>query len=70
MASAKKCDRCGRYYDRNTKYKANGHSNHNLDGVATTNTVGMVERSYDLCDECITEFFEQFLTGGKNDDRQ
>lgn len=48
MANAKKCDRCGKYYDKNDRkmwlYTANPDARNALD----------------LCDECVTELKKWF----------
>ena len=58
MANAKKCDRCGKYYDKNES-KLRGVSG-NLVGVSFVrrdcNSYGCYVEEKDLCDECIEEF--------------
>lgn len=54
MALAKKCDRCGEYYDLNTKASI---GNDILAGVEILSTTHRLRR-YDLCDSCI----EKMLT--------
>lgn len=56
MAQAKKCDRCGAFYENNTRYPVSIRSCKTaIDGItfSTRNddTVGYM----DLCDDCITE---------------
>lgn len=56
MASAKKCDRCGCYYDHNREYKTK--RNH-----AAINRVDLMDIEngydrYDLCDQCISELLK------------
>ena len=59
MASAKKCDRCGNYYDANTKYPRNSRY---ICGLSTLISHGFgyeVKQGaeYDLCDECLESFY-------------
>lgn len=59
MANAKKCDICGRYYDKNTKYTSSGRlAGSIISGIATTNRIYEKDKCYDLCDKCLTELFE------------
>ena len=65
MAAAKKCDRCGKYYDKNEQYKTStGGCKSVLDGVAFTEKNGSVTDAYDLCDDCIT-LLKEWLKGEK-----
>lgn len=53
--NAKKCDRCGNYYDHdaNTKIALNPK----LDGVLVNTAFGFdCEYIYDLCDDCAESF--------------
>ena len=52
MATAKKCDRCGKYYDKNEPYTVGGRITV-IDGIAFTLKDGSVIDPVDLCDECI-----------------
>ena len=65
MATAKKCDRCGKYYDDNKQYPAshNGFKSY-IDGMAFTTKNGSLGQTYDLCDECIT-LLKEWLKGEK-----
>ena len=47
MAKAKKCDRCGKYYDSNISV---------VNGVALSTISGRFVEFKDLCDSCISEF--------------
>lgn len=65
MANAKKCDRCGKYYDGNELY----HDSTNFgksctDGMAFTTTNGEYCKEHDLCDECIG-LLKEWLKGEK-----
>lgn len=59
MAKAKKCDRCGTYFDDNKEYPASGNGYRSvLDGAAFTMKNGGLSTCYDLCDDCITKLKE------------
>ena len=70
MADAKKCDRCGKYYDKNER-----HTNPHQFEDGCVCTAGPIEieymakigiatkwrkivEEYDLCDDCIDDFKE------------
>ena len=64
MASAKKCDRCGNYYDENTKYFVEevGICKIHISGISTLQSLGIMhpmntDTKYDLCDECLESFY-------------
>lgn len=65
MASAKKCDRCGKYYDKNEQHQAcsNGYKSI-INGVAFTMKNGELAETYDLCDDCIARM-KEWLKGEK-----
>lgn len=65
MATAKKCDRCGKYYDDNQQYPGshNGYKSI-IDGMSFTMKNGSLEQTYDLCDDCIT-LLKEWLKGEK-----
>ena len=73
MAIAKKCDRCGKYYDKNTEHKQNISGRlYYEDGMCFT--VDEVNIDFkDLCDECLDKLHiflngaELILEDGKND---
>lgn len=59
MADAKKCDRCGNYYDENAKHKVTINSCKTvISEVCTYTRSGHAYKPYDLCDNCIDDFFE------------
>lgn len=65
MATAKKCDRCGKYYDDNQQYPASGNGYKSIiDGMAFTMKNGGLKQAYDLCDECIT-LLKEWVKGEK-----
>ena len=64
MAKAKKCDRCGKYYDGNTRFPVDQHGDIYIESVMTMTTGGYHYKNYDLCDDCIKDF-KKFITGRK-----
>lgn len=62
MATAKKCDRCGKYYDHNEPYLIGNGRISAIDGIAFTLKDGGVIDGVDLCDECI-KLLEKWLKG-------
>ena len=65
MSSAKKCDRCGRYYDENREYQKNVNGYKGFyDGMSMTTTSDFNVDAVDLCDKCITAL-RLFLNGAK-----
>lgn len=65
MATAKKCDRCGKYYDGNERYKTcDAGCKSVIDGMTFTEKNGSVTDAHDLCDDCITLLYE-WLKGAK-----
>jgi hypothetical protein len=60
MAHAKKCDRCGKYYDANSEKDS---CTNIVVGVCFAAKLSGVYTEYkDLCDECITKF-KRFMDG-------
>lgn len=55
MASAKKCDRCGTFYEKNHERIA---------GVKTFDKTGNWIDWKDLCDDCVNDL-KRFLDGAK-----
>lgn len=51
MATARKCDRCGKYYDENSRYNLHGEK---LIGIRFVSVTYKTER-FDLCDDCLHE---------------
>lgn len=68
MANAKKCDRCGSYYDSNTEYKLKctlgGHAYIAGIGLMTANRNAL--ESFDLCDACLSDF-KEFMEAKKTE---
>lgn len=65
MATAKKCDRCGKYYDKNTAYKQNvcGRA-YFEDGMCFTTVAELCGSAKDLCDDCLNKL-HMFLNGAE-----
>ena len=65
MATVKKCDRCGKYYDKNTEHKQNINGRlYYEDGMCFT-TVAEIDTEFkDLCDECIDKL-HKLLNGAE-----
>ena len=56
MADAKKCDRCGGYYEEaNRSFKINGHR---ASRIRILGVGGGLIGDYDLCDHCAREYFK------------
>ena len=56
--NAKKCDRCGRYYDKNSKHRDESFSEEAYAaGAQIYNSNNKYWGAWDLCDDCLTEFF-------------
>lgn len=58
MSEAKKCDRCGKYYEKNVLFKTKGSiCGSVLEGFATTEKNGRSDEWFDLCDNCLKSLF-------------
>ena len=65
MATAKKSDRCGKYYDKNIEHKQNINGRlYYEDGMCFTTVAGVCDHFKDLCDDCLEEL-HMFLNGTK-----
>ena len=67
MATAKKCDRCGKYYDKNIEHKQNINGRlYYEDGMCfTIATIADVTTDFkDLCDDCLDKL-HIFLNGAE-----
>ena len=66
MATAKRCDRCGKYYDKNIEHKQNINGRlYYEDGMCfTTVSYDVYADCKDLCDECLDKL-HIFLNGAK-----
>lgn len=64
MAAAKKCDRCGKFYDRNNRIVKGLYKNEFIDGISKTTSIGNCLNQIDLCDECLDKL-DIFLSGAE-----
>ena len=69
MANAKRCDRCGKFYDKNLKYRGRKASDEFRSGVAYVTSHGFYGNTIDLCDDCLTKL-DRFLGGVKLADEE
>lgn len=58
MAKALKCDRCGKYYDRNHKVVETKGKKIPVSGMAFVNGGTYYTMHNDLCDECLGQLAE------------
>lgn len=60
--NAHKCDRCGKYYDKNKRFSAEYDNGPYVVGVRArcknSNGTYSNDIAYDLCDDCIMEFYK------------
>jgi hypothetical protein len=55
MANAKKCDRCGEFYEKNVRYELTaGGRKTVIDGVCKTTSNECTVDYMDLCDDCLS----------------
>ena len=70
MAAAKKCDRCGKYYDANRGPKSvNGVYVTGISVNAQTRSSAYFRNDFDFCDECINKLY-RFLLGHEDYDQR
>lgn len=54
MSKAKKCDRCGKFYEKKVVMKSKGSALGNtIGGIKTVAKDGITDEHFDLCDDCI-----------------
>ncbi len=59
MSKALKCDRCGKYYEKNVLVKSKGSVIGSvIGGIYTRTKDGKADEPFDLCDDCIKSLFE------------
>ena len=56
---ALKCDRCGKYYEKNVLVKSKGSVLGSvIGGIYTRTKEGKADEPFDLCDDCIKSLYE------------
>lgn len=65
MGITRKCDRCKKYYIRNTKHQVPGKKYVKIEGMTLTDVTGNVIDWFCLCDNCITELKSFLAMEGK-----
>lgn len=60
--TARKCDRCGKYYDKNEKVHKSIYCKYTPKGIVEESINGHYYNAKDLCDDCL-EKLERFLKG-------
>lgn len=59
MSKAKKCDRCGKFYEKNVVMKSKGSFlGSTIGGINTATEEGKTDEHFDLCDDCIKRLGE------------
>lgn len=61
MAAAKKCDRCGNYYEENKNQLGKRYGDNDRKTLRRLEVIvscGHEEKSIDLCDECWKKFYK------------
>lgn len=66
MALAKKCNRCGKYYDPYPAGNRNRCNGIRKCFILDNGTVSYNNDAIDLCEECM-KAFDEFMIGGKFD---
>lgn len=59
MSKAKKCDRCGKFYEKNAVMESKGSVlGSTIGGIKTVTKDGRTDEDFDLCDDCIKRLGE------------
>lgn len=59
MSKAKKCDRCGKFYEKNAVMESKGSVRGSIiGGIKTATKEGRTDEEFDLCDDCIKSLGE------------
>lgn len=59
MSKAKKCDRCGKFYENNVVMESKGSVLGNtIGGIKTVTKEGRTDEGFDLCDDCVKSLFK------------
>lgn len=68
MSKAKKCDRCGKFYEKNVVMKSIGSAlGSTIGGIKTVTKEGITDEDFDLCDDCIKSLFAWINQSSSND---
>lgn len=63
MSKAKKCDRCGKFYEKNVVIESKGSAfGDTIGGIKTVTKDGITDEAFDLCDDCV----KTCMSGRKN----
>lgn len=68
----RKCDRCGKAYEKNIKHPTRGTiAGSEVAGIVTKTWSKGLDEEYDLCDECIEKLFNWLKNdeGVENDEQ-
>ena len=58
MSKALKCDRCGKYYEKNVMFKTTGVIHGGiLGGITVVDKSGKFDEHFDLCDDCLKDLW-------------
>lgn len=66
MSNAKKCDRCGKFYEnhkRRFRMDNNDFKNANLAWIKLVDVNDHYITSFDLCEDCVKELWHWLLNG-------
>lgn len=59
MSKAKKCDRCGKFYEKNVVMKSKcSVIGSTIGGINTATKEGKTDEHFDLCDDCVKSLFK------------
>lgn len=59
MSKAKKCDRCGKFYEKNVVMESKGSAiGSTIGGIKTVTKDGTTDEHFDLCDDCVKSLFK------------
>lgn len=53
MAEAKKCDKCGKFYEDNKRYHGIINTGNFVNGLTLSVINGIDDKHFDLCDDCV-----------------
>lgn len=59
MSKAKKCYRCGKFYEKNVVIESKGSAfGDTIGGIKTVTKEGRTDEDFDLCDDCVKSLYE------------